>query len=93
MFGTSGLVMDVSSDSGARRGVCRVSVTAGDAEGQISWKGYLFDLPAAPVSATVGSEQYRMSVVFELEPCGRLEHFEVPKDARISVCGSRLRRR
>jgi hypothetical protein len=53
----------------------------------------VFQRPAAPASAAVGSEQYRMSVVFELEPCGGLQHVDVPKDARISVCGSRLRGR
>ena len=56
-------------------------------------KEFVFERPAAPASAAVGSEQYRMSVVFELEPCGGLQHFDVPKDARISVCGSRLRGR
>jgi TonB family protein len=56
-------------------------------------KELVFELPAAPASAVVGSLQYRMSIVFELEPCGGLEHFDVPKDARISVCGSRLHRR
>jgi TonB family protein len=55
-------------------------------------KSLVFELPAAPVSAALGSEQYRMSVVFELAPCGKLQHFDVPKDARISVCGSRLPR-
>jgi TonB family protein len=54
-------------------------------------KNLVFELPAAPASAVLGSEQFRMSVVFELEPCGGLKHFDVPKDARISVCGSRLR--
>jgi TonB family protein len=54
-------------------------------------KSMVFERPAAPASAVVGSQQYRMSVVFELEPCGKLEHFDVSKDARISVCGSRLR--
>jgi TonB family protein len=51
----------------------------------------VFEQPAAPASAALGSQQYRMSIVFELEPCGGLQHFDVPKDARISVCGSRLR--
>jgi TonB family protein len=54
-------------------------------------KSLVFEVPAAPASAVLGSAQYRMSVVFELTPCGRLEHFDVPKDARTSVCGSRLR--
>ena len=54
-------------------------------------KEFVFERPAAPASTVVGSLQYRMSVVFELEPCGGLQHFDVPKDARISVCGSRLR--
>jgi TonB family protein len=54
-------------------------------------KNLVFERPAAPASAVLGSEKHRMSVVFELEPCGRLQHFDVPKDARISVCGSRLR--
>ena len=54
-------------------------------------KEFVFERPAAPASTVVGSMQYRMSVVFELEPCGGLQHFDVPKDARISVCGSRLR--
>jgi TonB family protein len=53
---------------------------------------FVFERPAAPASAALGSEQYRMSFVFELEPCGGLQHFDVSKDARISVCGSRLRR-
>jgi TonB family protein len=53
-------------------------------------KELVFEQPAPAAS---GSEQYRMSVVFELEPCGGLQHFDVPKDARISVCGSRLHRR
>ena len=56
-------------------------------------KEFVFERPAAPASAAAGSEQYRISVVFELEPCGGLQHFDVPKDARISVCGSRLRGR
>jgi TonB family protein len=56
-------------------------------------KELVFERPAAPASAVVGAEQYRISIVFELEPCGGLQHFDVPKDARISVCGSRLRRR
>jgi TonB family protein len=56
-------------------------------------KELVFERPAAPASAVVNSEQYRMSIVFELEPCGGLQHFDVPKDARISVCGSRLGRR
>jgi len=53
-------------------------------------KNLVFERPAAQASAVLGSQQYRMSVVFELEPCGGLSHFDVPKDARISVCGSRL---
>jgi outer membrane biosynthesis protein TonB len=55
-------------------------------------KSSVFERPAAPASAVLGSPQYRMSFVFELAPCGRLEHFEVPEDARISVCASPLRR-
>jgi TonB family protein len=55
-------------------------------------KELVFERRAATASAVVGSEQYRMSIVFELEPCGGLQHFNVPKDARISVCGSRLGR-
>jgi TonB family protein len=54
-------------------------------------KSLVFERPAAPASAVLDSQQYRMSVVFELEPCGGLQHFDVPKDARIAVCGSRLR--
>jgi len=53
-------------------------------------KSLVFEVPAAPASAALDSGQYRMSFVFELTPCGRLEHFDVPKDARTSVCGSRL---
>jgi TonB family protein len=53
-------------------------------------KELVFELPAAPASAVSGSQQYRMSFVFELTPCGHLQHFDVPEDARISVCGSRL---
>jgi TonB family protein len=56
-------------------------------------KELVFELPAAPAAAVVGSLQYRMSFVFELEPCGGMRHFDVPKDARIAVCGSRLRGR
>jgi TonB family protein len=48
-------------------------------------KSSVFERPAAP-----GSQQYRMSFVFELAPCGRLEHFDVPKDARTSICASPL---
>jgi len=49
-------------------------------------KSSVFERPAAS-----GSQQYRMSFVFELTPCGRLEHFDVPQDARSSVCASPLR--
>jgi TonB family protein len=52
------------------------------------FKSTVFERPAAP-----SSQQYRMSVVFELEPCGGTQHFDVPKDARISVCASPLHRR
>jgi Gram-negative bacterial TonB protein C-terminal len=48
-------------------------------------KSSVFERPAAP-----GSQQYRKSFVFELAPCGKLEHFDVPKDARTSVCASPL---
>jgi len=51
-------------------------------------KSSVFERPVAP-----GSQQYRMSAVFELAPCGRLDHFDAPKDARISVCASPLHRR
>jgi TonB family protein len=44
-------------------------------------------------SAASNSQQYEISFVFELEPCGSLQHFDVPKDARFSVCASRLHRR
>jgi TonB family protein len=77
----------------------RISIESAEASKLLSdsavtiLKEMVFERPAAPASAVVGSEQYRMSVVFELEPCGGLQHFDVPKDARISVCGSRLRRR
>jgi TonB family protein len=53
-------------------------------------RSLVFERPAAPASAVLGSQLYRMSFVFELTPCGRLQHFDVPKDAQISVCGSRL---
>src|ERR1700732_974087 len=72
----------------------RISVESAEASKILSdsavaiLKEMAFEQPAAPASAVVGSEQYRLSVVFELEPCGGLQHFDVPKDARISVCGS-----
>jgi TonB family protein len=53
-------------------------------------KSSVFERLAAPASAVLASQQYRMSFVFELAPCGRWQHFEVPEDARISVCGSPL---
>jgi TonB family protein len=76
----------------------RISIESAEASKLLSdsavtiLKEMVFERPATPASAVVGSEQYRMSIVFELEPCGGLQHFDVPKDARISVCGSRLRR-
>jgi TonB family protein len=76
----------------------RISIESAEASKLLSdsavaiLKELVFERPAAPASAALGSEQYRMSIVFELEPCGGLQHFDVPKDARISVCGSRLRR-
>jgi len=54
-------------------------------------KSTVFERPVASVSAVLGSQQYEMSFVFELAPCGKLEHFDVPKDARMSVCASPLR--
>jgi TonB family protein len=53
-------------------------------------KSTVFERPAAPATAVLGSQRYRMSFVFELTPCGGLQHFDVPKDTQISVCGSRL---
>ena len=50
-------------------------------------KGAVFERPTAATS-----QRFRMSVVFELRPCGRLHHFDVPKDAQISVCGSPIGR-
>jgi TonB family protein len=41
---------------------------------------------------TANSPQYRLSVVFELSPCGKIKHFDVPEDARVSVCGSPIGR-
>jgi TonB family protein len=54
-------------------------------------KGVVFERPTVP-EPTATSQRYRMSVVFELTPCGRLQHFDVPKDAQMSVCGSLVRR-
>jgi TonB family protein len=54
-------------------------------------KAMKFELPAVPGS-TATSQQYRLSVVFEMTPCGRLHHFDVPKDAQILFCGTPLRR-
>ena len=56
-------------------------------------KEFVFERPAAPASAAAGSEQYRISVVFELEPCGGPPNFDVKHDARISLGRSRLRGR
>jgi len=53
-------------------------------------KGLVFERPSVPGPAM--SQRYRMSIVFELKPCGRLHHFDVPKDAQISVCGSPIGR-
>jgi TonB family protein len=50
-------------------------------------KDMVFERPIAPDPAAV-SQRYRLSVVFEMAPCGRLQHFDVPKDAQMSVCGS-----
>jgi outer membrane biosynthesis protein TonB len=50
----------------------------------------VFDLSAAPASLELENQRYRLSFVFELTPCGRLQHFEVPMDARMSMCGSSI---
>ena len=50
----------------------------------------VFDLPVAPASLELENQRYRLSFVFELTPCGRLQHFEVPLDARMSMCGSSI---
>jgi TonB family protein len=50
----------------------------------------VFDLSVAPASPELENQRYRLSFVFELTPCGRLQHFEVPKDAKISLCGSSI---
>jgi TonB family protein len=52
--------------------------------------GTVFNSAEVPAPPGLGSQRYRLSVVFELTPCGRLQHFEVPKDARVSVCGSSI---
>jgi TonB family protein len=54
-------------------------------------KAMKFERPAVPGPTGV-PVQCRMSVVFELTPCGTLHHFDVPKNAQISVCGTPLRR-
>lgn len=42
----------------------------------------LFEKPADP------NQTFMFSFVFEMQPCGKLSHFDVPKRAQISLCGS-----
>jgi TonB family protein len=53
-------------------------------------KGDVFDLSEVAESADSRNTRYRMSFVFELAPCGRLQHYAVPKDAQTSICASRI---
>ena len=53
-------------------------------------KGDVFDLSETAESAYSPNTRYRISFVFELAPCGRLQHYDVPKKAQTSVCASRL---
>jgi TonB family protein len=55
--------------------------------------GLVFDLSTVPDSEGRAGHQYRLSFVFELTPCGKLQHFDVPKDCEISVCGTPIRPR
>ena len=50
----------------------------------------VFDTIVTPASAGLANQRFRFSFVFELTPCGRLQHFEVPEDARMSMCGSSI---
>jgi TonB family protein len=56
-------------------------------------KGLVFDLSTVPDSEGRISAEYRLSFVFELTPCGKLQHFDVPKDSQIAVCGTPVRPR
>jgi len=53
-------------------------------------KNMVFDSPVAAATSSLENRPYRLSFVFELTPCGRLQHYGVSKDARISMCGSSI---